>query len=74
MSKNFHDLDKIKRHLRMADLKLSMENLKECKAEIESAVSIIDMLEKANGKHDETPKPSRKRRQATQSESEEILR
>jgi hypothetical protein len=60
MSKHFHELDQVKRHLRMADIKLSMENLKECKAEITAASKILTALEKGkNGKHEQASEPSR---------------
>ena len=60
MSKNFHELDKVKRHIRMADLKLSIGENKECKAELNAAVKLLNAVEKAkNGKHDETDQPGR---------------
>lgn len=60
MSKHFHELDRIKRHLRMAELKLSMEKLKECKAEITAASKLLNELEKIkNGKHEQKNEPSR---------------
>lgn len=60
MSKYFHELDAIKRHLRMAELKLSMENLKECKVEINAASKLITQLEKTkNGKHEQESEPGR---------------
>jgi len=60
MSKNFHELDKIKRHLRMADIKLGMGNIKECKAEVTAANKLLTQVEKdRNGKHDEKSQSSR---------------
>jgi len=52
MSKNFHELDKIKRHIRMADLKLSIGHNKECKAELNAAVKLLNAIEKP--KNDKT--------------------
>lgn len=60
MSKNFHELDKVKRHIRMADLKLSIGEWKECKAELSAATKLLTQVEKEqNGKHDQTSEPSR---------------
>lgn len=54
MSKFFHEIDEIKRHIRMADIKLSMKDWKECKAELNSAVRLLSKTEKvANGKHEQ---------------------
>lgn len=53
MSKHFHEIDQSKRHIRMADIKLQMGDLKECKQELNAAIKLINSVEKANnGKHD----------------------
>lgn len=59
MSKNFHELDKIKRHLRMAEIKLGMGAIKECKQEVAAANKLLGQVEKdRNGKHDKASEPS----------------
>lgn len=58
MSKNFHELDKVKRHIRMADLQLSIGKWKECKAELSAANKLLTQVEKEqNGKHDKASEP-----------------
>jgi len=60
MSKNFHELDKVKRHIRMADLQLSIGKWKECKAELSAANKLLTQVEKEqNGKHEQASEPSR---------------
>lgn len=60
MSKNFHELDQAKRHLRMAEIKLGMGEIKECKAEITAANKLLTQVEKdRNGKRDEKSQSSR---------------
>lgn len=60
MSKNFHELDQAKRHLRMAEIKLGMGEIKECKAEITAANKLLTQVEKdRNGKYDEKSQSSR---------------
>ena len=60
MSKFFHEIDSIKRHIRMADIKLDMKEWKQCKAELNAAVKILTKTEKdINGKHDQENEPSR---------------
>lgn len=46
MSKHFHELDQAKRHLRMAEIKLGMGEIKECKAEITAANKLLTQVEK----------------------------
>ena len=53
MSKNFHEIDKAKSHIRMADIKLGMGDWKESKAELNAALKLLTKVEKEkNGKHD----------------------
>lgn len=60
MSKFFHEIDEIKRHIRMADIKLSMKDWKECKAELNAAVRLLSKTEKtANGKHEQESESGR---------------
>jgi biotin-(acetyl-CoA carboxylase) ligase len=60
MSKFFHEIDEIKRHIRMADIKLSMKDWKECKAELNAAVRLLGKTEKtANGKHEQESESGR---------------
>lgn len=60
MSKFFHEIDEIKRHIRMADIKLSMKDWKECKAELNAAIRVLSKTEKvANGKHEQENESSR---------------
>jgi len=60
MSKNFHEMDRIKRHVRMADIKLGMGDCKECKAELNAAIKLLNFIEKSkNGKHEQADESSR---------------
>ncbi len=60
MSKYFEESEAIKRHIRMADIKLSMREWKQCKAELNAALKIVTKTEKdINGKHEQASEPSR---------------
>lgn len=62
MSKNFHEIDRAKRHIRMADIKLGMGDWKESKAELNAALKLLNQVEKEkNGKHDKASEPSGER-------------
>ena len=59
MSKNFHEIDRAKRHIRMADIQIGSGEIKKCKAELNAALKLLNQVEKArNGKHDETSESS----------------
>lgn len=60
MSKFFHEIDTIKRHIRMADIKLGMKEWKECKAELNAAMKLLSKTEKdSNGKYEQESEPGR---------------
>ena len=60
MSKFFHEIDTIKRHIRMAEIKLGMKEWKECKAELNAAIKLLSKTEKdSNGKHEQESEPGR---------------
>lgn len=60
MSKFFHEIDTIKRHIRMADIKLSMKEWKECKAELNAAIKLLSKTEKdVNGKYEQESESGR---------------